>query len=183
MFKDCKYLFLDRDGVINERIIGGYILRYEDFRFKEGVLEALKYFSHRFERIFIVTNQQCIGKKLISEEDFLSLNAQMLRDISLNGGRIDRVYYCPFLKSENSPLRKPATGMGLKAKEDFPEIDFALSLMAGDSESDMRFGKGLGMKTAFIDNRTGEPLDGSLADMKLSSLMDLADVLKKESGL
>lgn len=38
--KNNEFLFLDRDGVINERIIGGYIIYYKDFYFKEGVLEG-----------------------------------------------------------------------------------------------------------------------------------------------
>ena len=29
-------LFLDRDGVINERIFGGYVLAYKNFRFLDG---------------------------------------------------------------------------------------------------------------------------------------------------
>ena len=43
--------------------------------------------------------------------------------------------------------------MGLKAKEDFPEIDFKKSVMIGDSVSDMQFGKNLGMKTFYITKK------------------------------
>ena len=34
-------LFLDRDGVINERIVGDYIKKVEEFRFLPGALEAI----------------------------------------------------------------------------------------------------------------------------------------------
>ncbi len=173
-----KYLFLDRDGVINERIIDGYILDYKDFHFKTGVLEALEVFGHHFSRIFIVTNQQCIGKGLLSEEAFLNITQQMLSDISKNGGRIDKVYHSPYLKTENSPMRKPNTGMGLKAKEEYPEVDFSKSIMIGDSNSDMLFGSHLGMKNVFIDNHTGEPFDKSLIDLTCDSLLEFSHKLK-----
>jgi histidinol phosphatase-like enzyme len=44
-------LFLDRDGVINERVFGGYILNYEDFIFKKGVLETAKELFGKFGRV------------------------------------------------------------------------------------------------------------------------------------
>ena len=55
-------LFLDRDGVINERVFGGYILNKMDFVFKEGVLETASELFRNFNRVCVVTNQQCIGK-------------------------------------------------------------------------------------------------------------------------
>tara|TARA_B100000902_G_C26489870_1_gene518776 strand:- start:186 stop:434 length:249 start_codon:yes stop_codon:yes gene_type:complete len=61
-------LFIDRDGVINERLFGAYVMSKKDFVFKSGVLEtSAKLFSH-FSNVFVVTNQQCIGKGLVSEE-------------------------------------------------------------------------------------------------------------------
>lgn len=179
MFEDCKYLFLDRDGVINERVMGGYVLDYKDFVFKTGVLSALKIFSSLFDRIFIVTNQQCIGKGLITEKEFSVLTNQMMQDINKSGGRVDRLYYCPFLKTENSSLRKPNSGMALLAKQDFPEVDFSKSIMVGDTDSDMIFGNSLGMHTVFIDNQTGEPYQAELVEKKYYSLLEFAQEINK----
>jgi histidinol-phosphate phosphatase family protein len=117
--KDCKYLFLDRDGVINVRKMGGYILSYDEFVFINGVKEAFKIFSSCFDRIFIITNQQGIGKGLMKEEDFLLLSNKMIDEIKQEGGRVDKIYFCSALKEEKSKMRKPEIGMGLKAKEDF----------------------------------------------------------------
>lgn len=179
MFEDCKYLFLDRDGVINERIMGGYVLDHKDFVFKTGVLSAMKIFASKFDKIFIVTNQQCIGKGLITEKDFATLTKQMMQDINRAGGRVDKLYYCPFLKTENSPLRKPSNGMALLAKEDFPQVDFKKSIMVGDANSDMLFGKSLGMHTVFIDNQTGEPYQAELVEKKYYSLLEFAQEINK----
>ena len=47
---DIRYttLFLDRDGVINEKI-DGYVKTYSEFKFIDGVLESLKHLSEYFK--------------------------------------------------------------------------------------------------------------------------------------
>lgn len=139
-------LFLDRDGVINKRIDDDYVKSLGEFHFIEGTLEALELVEQMFETIVVVTNQQGIGKGLMTLKALHEIHQHMTREVHEFGGRIDKVYFCPALASENAACRKPNTGMGLQAQKDFPEIDFAKSIMIGDSESDMEFGERLGMK-------------------------------------
>ena len=145
-------LFLDRDGVINQKIDDDYVKKIAEFQFVDGVLESLKNFGSTFGRIVVVTNQQGIGKGLMTESNLNEVHGYMLEKIQQSGGRIDKIYFAPNLAAENSNYRKPGTGMGLKAKEDFPEIDFEKSLLIGDSESDIEFGINLGMKTVMLKN-------------------------------
>lgn len=170
-------LFLDRDGVINVRKMGGYIQNYEEFRFIDGVKQALRIFNKIFSHIFVVTNQQGIGKKLMTEEDFQLLTEKMLEEIRNTGGRIDKVYHCPDLKGTSSPNRKPNVGMAFMATRDYPQIVFSHSIMIGDGNSDMLFGKRCGMTTVFIDNKTGESVDEELIDYRFDSLIDFANFL------
>lgn len=151
MYKDIPWdptwtIFLDRDGVINKKL-ASYVTRPSEFEFLPGALDAVKYLSENFIRIVVVTNQQGIGKKLMSHDDLHSVHAHMLRNIELYGGRIDNVYYCPYLATEDPLCRKPNPGMALQAKDDFPDILFEESIMIGDSPSDIGFGNQLGMKT------------------------------------
>lgn len=143
-------LFLDRDGVLNERIIGNYVTKPDEFVIINGVLEALKKFSFVFGRIVIVTNQQGIGKGLMTKDDLAEVHNLFLKKVSENGGRIDKIYFSPWLESEHSFYRKPNIGMALRAKKDFPEIRFRRSVMVGDSLSDMKFGKNAGMTTVLV---------------------------------
>lgn len=143
-------LFLDRDGVINRRIVDDYVKKWEEFEFLEGVLDAIKIFNEKFGRIVVVTNQQGIGKGLMRIEDLELIHKNMVYEITYFKGRIDKAYFSPYLASENHPTRKPNIGMALQAQKDFPEIDFSKSLMIGDSKSDIEFGKNAGMKTIFI---------------------------------
>ncbi len=55
----------------------------------------------------------------------------------------------------------PNIGMGLLAKRDFRDINFRKSIMAGDSISDMQFGKRLGMTTIFISSNIDEARQNS----------------------
>ncbi|MBN1339902.1 MAG: HAD family hydrolase [Bacteroidales bacterium] len=144
-------LFLDRDGVINKRVPGGYVTKPEDFVFLPGVKKALAEFSRVFGKIILVTNQQGIGKKIMTEQQLDAVHAFMLKEIMDAGGRIDRIYHSPFLESENNPYRKPGTGMALQALKDFPQIRFDKSVMAGDSATDIDFGRNSGMVTVLIN--------------------------------
>lgn len=167
-------LFLDRDGVINKRLSGDYVKNIEEFEFLEGVKECLPMLNKIFDRIIVVTNQQGIGKGIMTEYDLYKVHQFMLFEIEKSGGKIDAVYFSPFKAEENHPMRKPNTGMALKAKEDFPDIEFEKSIMVGDSESDMEFGKRCGMKTVFIGNNN---LQGIHADFAFKSLKEFSEHL------
>jgi histidinol-phosphate phosphatase family protein len=166
-------LFLDRDGVISQRLPGDYVTRWEDFRFLEGVMEALVSLSSIFGLIIIVSNQQGVGKGLMSQEELKIIDLKMKEEIRQAGGRIDAAYYSPYLSSENHPERKPGTGLGLKAKADFPGIDFSRSIMVGDTASDMEFGKRLGMITVLICEDDIQQ-SGEIADFHYQSLRNFA---------
>ena len=102
--------------------------------------------AKRYQRIFIVSNQQGVGKGLMTEEDLADIHRRMLADIEAAGGRIDKVYVCTELESAHSPNRKPEPGMALQAQRDFPEVDFHRSVMVGDSVSDEQFARNLRMR-------------------------------------
>ena len=146
-------LFLDRDGVINKKIENDYVRSIEQFELIDGVLEALKKLSQVFGRIIIVTNQRGIGRDLMTEEDLHHIHNHMLSVFKENGIKIDAIYYCPHdHEKEKCNCRKPNIGMGLKAKEDFKDIDFSKSIMVGDSKEDMEFASNLGMYSILISS-------------------------------
>ena len=142
-------LFLDRDGVINHEKHLGYINNWDEFVFYEGVKEAIQIFTGKFKYIFVVTNQKGVGKGITSPENLQIIHQNMLAEIKMAGGKIDKIYFCPDL-DENSPNRKPNAGMALQAKQDFPEVDFSRSVMVGNTLGDMQFGRNIGAITIFL---------------------------------
>ena len=67
-------LFLDRDGTLIED--PGYINSPEKVIFLEGVLDGLQEFRKRNYRLHLVSNQSSVGRKIISEEQFLQIDAR-----------------------------------------------------------------------------------------------------------
>ena len=165
-------LFLDRDGTINKRLEGDYVRKPDQFEWLPGVLEALAGLSQLFGRIIVVTNQQGIGKGLMTESDLAEVHGYMLTHVEHAGGRIDAIYHCPALAESGDPCRKPATGMAMQAKKDFPEIDFERSVMVGDGQTDMEFGAKLGMYTLHIQDHSYPEIDGVLANLQVSGLLE-----------
>lgn len=146
-------LFLDRDGVINDRIVGSYVRNWSEFEFLAGVLEVMPILARKFDCIVVVTNQQGIAKGIMSTEDLNKVHTKMLEEIEKVGGRIDKVYFCPTHERANSPCRKPNVGMARTAKVDFPAIDFEHSIMVGDSITDIEFGCNMNMKTVLVETK------------------------------
>lgn len=167
-------LFLDRDGVINVESVGSYITSWEEFNFHEGAREAIKTLSGVFGTVVVVSNQRGVGRGIMTMDALREINVNMRAAVTDGGGRIDKVYNCTAVNDDDHN-RKPNTGMGLQAQEDFPHIDFKRSVMVGNSMSDMEFGKKLGMHTVFLTTKH-EPVDlpNDLVDEQYSSLMEWA---------
>jgi histidinol-phosphate phosphatase family protein len=149
-------LFLDRDGVINQRLPQRYVKNWEQFDFLPGTLKAMPMFRSIFKRIIVVTNQQGIGKSLMTLDELAWIHQKMIAAIESAGGHIDKIYFCDQLANEKLSHRKPNPYMAFQAKNDFPEINFEQSIMVGDQESDIEFGKNVGMKTVWIPNSPSE---------------------------
>ncbi len=143
-------LFLDRDGVINTRLVDDYVKVWDEFAFEPQALQAISLLSRYVGRIVVVTNQQGVGKGLMSAGDLEEIHRRMVSEIQKAGGKINRVYSCTKTAEEQPFCRKPKPGMALQARRDFPEIAFKKSLMVGDTLTDMQFGKRLGMTTVLV---------------------------------
>jgi histidinol-phosphate phosphatase family protein len=173
-------LFLDRDGVINRRIPDDYVKVPSDFEFLPGVTESFTIFSDIFRYIVVVTNQQGIGRGLMTVAELEIVHHNMNEEIRKSGGRIDKIYFSPDLRNLHSFTRKPAVGMGLRARKELTGLRFRESIMAGDTASDMLFGKRLGMTTVLITQDNNEIRNCSgLADFSYPDLISFARAVSK----
>ena len=182
-FNRPSALFLDRDGVINKRLDNDYVKDWESFSFLAGVLKALKLLRNHFDRIFIVTNQQGIGKGLMTEGQLDLIHVNMLKAIRDSGGKIDKIYFCPDLATKPGNFRKPSPYMALLAQKEFPELNFENAFMVGDTQSDIEFGKRLAMKTVLISStQTFEvKKEGSQPDLVMKDLLSFALLLENKN--
>ena len=169
-------LFIDRDGVVNDEKHLDYINKWDEFKFYKGVKEAFKIFNKKFGTIVMITNQRGVAKGLTKIEELDVIHKNMLQEIEEAGGRIDNVYVCTEMESEN---RKPNTGMGLQAIKDFPQIDVSKSIMIGNTLSDMKFGRNLNVAiNIFLPTTRKEvPLDHKDIDFVFDDLISVAKAL------
>lgn len=145
-------LFLDRDGVINKKLEQRYVTNFDEFVFVKNSDVAIRKLHKIFKRILVVTNQQGIGKGIMTEDDLNLLHLQMQRELSIDFDLIDKIYFCPCLEVDNCNCRKPKTGMLENAKLDFPEMKIEDSFLVGDSDSDIIAGKKFGLSTIKVSS-------------------------------
>ena len=164
-------LFLDRDGVINVEKDQDYIRHASEFVFYPGVAEHFHLLNKIFSLIVVVTNQRGIGKGLMTVEDLHGIHTHLQSELNFYHGKIHQFYFAPDL--ENDAIdRKPNIGMGLKAKQEFPQIDFTKSVMVGNNISDMEFGKNLGMKTVYLNTTKPRHEGHTSIDLMFTNLVE-----------
>lgn len=174
-FRSYRTVFLDRDGVLNRRLPDAYVRSWVEWEWQPGAKEAISAIAALMDRVILVTNQQGIGRGIMSTADLDAIHEHMLADIRKAGGRLDAVYHCPDLRDKTPNCRKPGPGMALRAKADFPEIDFRTSIMVGDMPDDILFGQRLGMYT--IQCGTEPTGNDVIPDRRIGSLADLPYLL------
>jgi histidinol-phosphate phosphatase family protein len=161
---DTWTLFIDRDGVVNEEKYLDYIHTWDEFKFYKGVKEAFRIFNNKFGIVIMITNQRGVARGLTKLENLEIIHKNMLQEIAEANGRIDRIYFCTDMESEN---RKPNPGMGLQAIKDFPSIVLSRSVMIGNTLSDMKFGRNLGVGINIFLTTTNKDISGEHADIDL----------------
>lgn len=171
LFPKDEFLFLDRDGVLNRHILGDYVRSWDMWEWIEGVLPKMSELAQRYKRIFIVSNQQGVGKGRMTQADLDDIHRRMMADITAAGGRIDGIYTCTELESSHSVMRKPEIGMALQAKRDFPEVDFSRAVMVGDNVTDMYFARNAQMRAVYITKNNPVPESvRDITDLTIESL-------------
>lgn len=148
-----RFLFLDRDGVINKDI--GYLYKPEDIIYCDGIQDLVSAALKLEYKIAIITNQSGIGRQLFTEDQFHEIMKFILNSLVKNIENIksgNLIYqFCPHLPNDNCNCRKPATGMFLNCQEEIiDEIDWEKSVMVGDKVSDMIAAYRMGIKNRYL---------------------------------
>lgn len=186
-----KYLFIDRDGVVNKDpgdwTETGYVTKWEDFYFLPRVLESLKRATDSGYRVVIVSNQQCVGKGYISAEDLDALTDNIKIAMKEAGVDVAGIYYCTHKKDEECSCRKPKPGLFHTAQDDFGIKNAENYFYIGDSKRDIVAGKAAGMKTILVLSGKSEPSEVEIWDDKpdyvCKDLSDAVDIVLKEGEL
>jgi histidinol-phosphate phosphatase family protein len=138
-------IFLDRDGVINIRRPGDYVLEWSQFEFVPGIQTALKQLSTLNLPMIVISNQAAVGKGLLDAAVLRQITAQMQRALLADGVSLTAAFYCTHRADENCDCRKPQPGMLIRAANEF-NIELRKSIFIGDSATDIQAGLAAGCK-------------------------------------
>lgn len=152
-------VFLDRDGVLNRRIVGGYVASWNDFEILPGVLSALRSLSALDILLIIVSNQAGVAKRILSSQDLAEITCRSLKTFAAAGG-IDAAFFCLHQPSDACSCRKPQVGLLQSAADRF-KIDFRRSFLVGDSPADIEAGRRMGCRTVYVARSVDDSVKAS----------------------
>lgn len=145
-----RALFIDRDGtLVMEPPVDYQLDSLEKLEFYPKVFRNLYFIRKQLDFEFVmVTNQDGLGTPSFPEETFWPAHNKMLKALEGEGIVFDDILIDPSLPEDNSPNRKPRTGM--LGKYMSGEYDLANSYVIGDRLTDMELAANLGTKGIWL---------------------------------
>ena len=145
-----RALFIDRDGtLVIEPPVDYQLDSLEKLVFYPKVFRNLYFIRKQLDFEFVmVTNQDGLGTDSFPEDTFWPAHDKMLKTWEGEGIRFDDILIDRSFPEENSPNRKPRTGM--LGRYLSGEYDLANSYVIGDRLTDMQLAANLGAKGIWL---------------------------------
>lgn len=146
-----KVLFIDRDGtIVIEPPIDYQVDSFEKLEFYPGVMRNLGFIRSKLDFEFaMVSNQDGLGKPTYPLSVFEAIQHLIMQTLQGEGIMFDEIFIDPSTPEENSPNRKPRTGM-LGKYINNPDYDLAGSFVIGDRYTDVEMAYNLGCKAILL---------------------------------
>mgnify|MGYP005840796013 CR=1 FL=1 len=144
-------VFLDRDGVIIQNR-PDYVKSWEEVRFIDGAMEALRRLSEANFTLVVISNQSAVGRGIITLERALEISRRVVAEVQVNGALISASYLCPHRPDHGCDCRKPSPGMMVRAARDLG-LDLGNSFLVGDNITDLKAAGAIGARAILV--RTG----------------------------
>ena len=163
-------LFLDRDGVINRRVVNGYVTDPASLEVLDVALDATRRAYELGALVVVVSNQGCIARGLATPGQVISVHAALLDELKARHIALDAFYWCPHHPgttdgTSHCGCRKPEPGMLTLAASELG-IDLRRSAMVGDQPSDAAAAAAAGipaaMRVTVTEEMSKEAVTGSV---------------------
>ena len=173
-----KLVILDRDGVINVDS-AQFIKSPAEWKPIPGSLEAIARLNQGGYRVVVASNQSGVGRGLLDMSTLNAINDKMHKALSIVGGRIDAVFYCPHAQEADCACRKPRPGMFEEIARRF-NVSLAGVPSVGDSMRDLQASHAMGARPYLVLTGKGQRTSevGNLPEGTVV-VADLAEAAKR----
>ncbi|WP_418822491.1 bifunctional histidinol-phosphatase/imidazoleglycerol-phosphate dehydratase HisB [Parabacteroides johnsonii] len=166
-----RALFIDRDGtLVIEPPVDYQLDSLEKLEFYPKVFRNLYFIRKQLDFEFVmVTNQDGLGTDSFPEDTFWPAHNKMLKTLEGEGIRFDDILIDRSFPEENSPNRKPRTGM--LGRYLSGEYDLANSYVIGDRLTDMQLAVNLGAKGIWLRSDDSEAQQLLMENLAISPVL------------
>ncbi len=148
-----KVLFIDRDGTLIAEPPDEQIDSLEKLHVFKDAVQGLSRISRLGYELVMLTNQDGLGTGSFPEKTFWPAQNKMLEAFKNAGTVFKEVLIDRSFVRENSPTRKPRTGLVTHYMT--PDYDLKSSFVIGDRSTDMELAKNLGTKGIMVKPKAG----------------------------
>lgn len=157
-----RAVFMDRDGTLNTLPgkfpgEGKYVLSPEELHIIPSACRAVMIFRQLGYRTFVITNQSCVGRGLISHKVLGKIHDKLKKAMY-----IDSIAYCSHTPLDQCKCRKPRPDRIYMLARSWG-VDLERSYMVGDTMTDVMTAVNAGC----IPIKIGEPPFNMLYDFAL----------------
>jgi len=133
----------------------GYLNHLSRFRLLPGAADAIRRLNETALPVIVVTNQSGVARGYFPEQLVCDVHERMKAELLEAGARLDGVYYCPHVSSDECECRKPKTGMLEQAARELG-LDLKKSFVVGDRQSDVELAHCAGARSVLVRTGFGE---------------------------
>ena len=148
-----RVLFIDRDGTLIKEAPPTYqIDSWEKLEFYPDVFKYMSRIAAELDyELIMVSNQDGLGTVSFPEDTFYPIQNFIVKSFENEGVHFSAFYFDRTFAKDNSPTRKPNTGM-LTGYLNNPAYDIQNSFVIGDRITDVQLAKNLGCKGIWLNN-------------------------------
>lgn len=146
-----RCVFLDRDGVINEKPPPHeYVRNWSEFHFLPNIVDWIRLFNALDYIVIVISNQRGIARGIMPAHDVEDIHRKMTSELARNGALLHDIFYCPH-EDGTCNCRKPLPGLVIEAQKKW-DIDLTDSLLIGDSDADAELASNCGVRFLRVAN-------------------------------
>ena len=139
-----KVIFVDRDGTLLKEPADEQIDSLDKVEFVPGAISGMKALAGLGYELVMASNQDGLGTPAFPEDSFWPAQNLLLNTLKGEGVVFDDILIDPSFPEDNSPRRKPGTGMFGKYLDG--SYDLENSWVIGDRETDLQLAANLGAR-------------------------------------